>query len=203
VDPAASAPTAVLGGRSPYLDRSAPLPASDQARAQRLLDEIAADGEPLKFTFTVPASGFFRKTAEYVQSRLTRFRNVSVQVDVVDNATITQRVFVERKFMASVLIVPVSDPEPDLYNLLHGDGLINHMGYRSAAMDKALEQGRSATDEAARRSAYAEMQRLVAADVPIVPYRSQVTYTVHAKSVTGLTLHGEGAALFDRLRIGG
>jgi peptide/nickel transport system substrate-binding protein len=203
VDPGSTAPKGILAAGSPYNDAAAPLPPGDKAAAQRLLDELAADGKPLKFSLTVPASGFFRKTAEYIQSRLTGLRNVSVQVDIVDNATLTQRVFRDRDFMASVQIVPISDPEPDLYNLLHSDGLTNQMGYRSAAMDRALEKGRSARDEAGRKSAYSEVQRLIAADAPAVPYRNQIAYTVHGKSVSGITLYGEGAMLFDRVRIGG
>jgi peptide/nickel transport system substrate-binding protein len=201
IDSGSAAPKGLLAENSPYF-AAAPAPGGDRARAQGLLDEIAADGAPLKFTLTVPASGFFRKSAEYVQSRLSGLRNITVKVDVADNATFTQRVFRDRDFMASVLIVAVSDPEPDLYNLLHSGGLTNQMGYRSEDMDRALEKGRSAADEAARKTAYADMQRLVAEDVPVYPFRNQNAYTVHGTSVTGITLHGEGAMLFDRIKAG-
>ncbi|MGI5326937.1 ABC transporter substrate-binding protein [Actinomadura nitritigenes] len=202
VDPGSTAPKGVLADNSPFFDASTPLPRNDPAKAQQLLNTIAADGKPLKFALTVPASGFFRKTAEYIQSRLSSLRNVTVQVDTVDNATLTQRVFRDKDFQASVQIVPVTDPEPDLFNLLHSDGITNQMSYHSAAMDQALEKGRSATDEAGRKGAYADMQRILATDVPIYPYRNQDAYTVHGKSVSGITLYGEGALLFDRLRVG-
>lgn len=202
IDPGSSAPKGLLAENSPFFDPSAPMPGHDRAKAQELLNEIAADGTPLSFTLTVPASGFFRKSAEYVQSRLSGLRDITVKVDVVDNATFTQRVFRDRDFMASVLIVTVTDPEPDLYNLLHSEGLNNQMGYHDDEMDAALENGRSAAEESARKSAYTGMQRLLAEDVPVYPFRNQNAYTVHAESITGITLQGEGAMLFDRIKAG-
>ncbi|KAB8189650.1 ABC transporter substrate-binding protein [Nonomuraea phyllanthi] len=203
VDPGSTAPDSLYGASSPFHPSASAVPAQDVAGAQRLLDELAATGKPLRFTVSMPASGFFRRTAEYLQSRLSRLRNIQVEIEVLDNAALDRKVFTNRDFALSAQIVPVADPEPNLYKLLHSDGQTNYMGYHDPEVDAALDRGRDSADEAERREAYATVERLVMADLPVLPYRSQVAYTVHSSKLTGLTLQGDGSLLYDRLGLGG
>ncbi|WP_187414831.1 ABC transporter substrate-binding protein [Nonomuraea sp. PA05] len=203
VDPGSTTPGSLYGASSPFRPAASVLPAQNVAEAQRLLDELAAAGEPLSFTVSMPASGFFRRTAEYLQSRLSTLRNIKVEIEVLDNAALDRKVFTNRDFALSAQIVPVADPEPNLYKLLHSGGQTNYMGYANDEVDAALDQGRDSADEATRREAYTTVERLVMTDLPVLPYRSQIAYTVHSAKLTGLTLQGDGALLYDRLGLGG
>jgi peptide/nickel transport system substrate-binding protein len=199
VDPGAGAPAGLFGPSSPYGDGDAPLVPHDTAGAQKLFSELAAEGKPVAFTVTLPQSGLFQRTAEYVQSRLSTLRDVSVQIEIVDNATLDQKVFRDHDYDLSAQIVPLPDPEPNLYKLLHSGGQTNYTGFADPALDAALDAARSARDEAARKDAYATVQQIVADQVPILPFREQAAYTVHSPDLTGLVLHGDGSLLFDRL----
>ncbi|MFG1943932.1 ABC transporter substrate-binding protein [Nonomuraea sp. NPDC048826] len=199
VDPGSTPPDSLYGASSPFHPGTGVMPAQDVAQAQKLLDELAAAGEPLSFTISMPASGFFRRTSEYLQSRLSTLKNIKVEIEVLDNATLDRKVFTNRDYALSAQIVPVADPEPNLYKLLHSGGQTNYMGYASPAVDAALDKGRGSSDESARREAYAEVEKLVVADLPVLPIRQQVAYTVHRAELGGLTLHGDGSLLYDRL----
>ncbi len=203
VDPGSTPPDSLYGTSSPFHPGTGVMPEQDTARAQELLDELAAAGEPLKFTISMPASGFFRRTSEYLQSRLSTLKNLQVEIEVLDNASLDRQVFTNRDFALSAQIVPVADPEPNLYKLLHSGGQTNYMGYRNPDVDAALDMGRGSSDEGARREAYAEVERLVVADLPVLPIRQQVAYTVHSDKLSGLTLHGDGCLLYDRLGLAG
>lgn len=199
VDPSSKAPDSLYGPTSPFHPASRVLPGHDKAQAQKLLDEVAATGKPLAFTVSMPASGFFRRSAEYLQSRLSQYKNISVTIEVLDNAALDRKVFQNKDFALSAQIVPVTDPEPNLYKLLHTGGQTNYMGYTSPEMDAALDAARQSTDESARGKSYATVERLVAQDLPIVPFRNQIAYTVHSPKLVGLVLHGDGCLLYDQL----
>lgn len=202
IDPGASAPSGLYGPSSPYRTGAA-RPAHDPAGAQRLFDELAAEGKPVEFTASVATSGFFVRTAEYLQSRLGRYDGVRVEIETLDNATIDQKVFSQRDFQMSAQIVHLSDPEPNLSKLLARDGQTNYMGFADPEMDRALEDGRTAASEQERRRAYATVEKIVAEEVPVLSVRNQQPYTVHSPDLRGLTLQGDGSLLYDRLRVTG
>ncbi len=199
IDPGSSAPLSLYGPTSPFYPAKPAPVAQNKEAAQKLFDELAAEGKAVNFKITLTASGLFRRMAEYVQSRLSQFRNVTVSIEVVDNATLDKRVFRDRNYQFSAQIVPVADPEPNLYKLLRTDGQTNYMGYSNPAVDAALEAARATTDTAARADAYARIEKAVWADAPVIPVRNQEAYTVHAQSLKGLVLHGDGSLLYDRL----
>src|SRR5690606_36416180 len=122
VDPGSTAPDSLYGPTSPFHPEKSIFPEHDADAAQKLFDEIAADGTPLSFTVTMPGSGFFTRTAEYLQSRLSQYDNVTVQIESVDNATLDEKVFRKQDYQLSAQIVPVPDPEPNLAKLLATGG---------------------------------------------------------------------------------
>src|SRR5690606_2173482 len=79
--------------------------------------------------------------------------------------------------LATLKVTPVIDP--DLFRLAYhsdsipreenGWGGMNRMRYRNPHVDALLEQGRQATDPAERRRAYAEVQRILAEELPVLP----------------------------------
>jgi len=199
VDPGSTAPDSLYGPESPFHPGTSIFVAHDAEAAQSLFDELAAEGTPVSFTVTMPQSGFFTRVAEYIQSRLSQFADVTVSVDVVDNATLDERVFRNQDYQLSAQIVPVPDPEPNLAKLLQTGGQTNYMGYSNPELDAALDAGRASTDLAERGAAYATVEQIVVDEVPVLPIRNQESYTVHDPSLHGLTMHGDGSLLYDRL----
>lgn len=100
VDPGTEAkvPKTWFSESSPFNNASLTIPSNNASEAQRLLDELAAAGKPLRFSYTAAQSGLFRRTGEYLQGQLAKFRNAQVQVEVVDNATIDRRIFQGKDF---------------------------------------------------------------------------------------------------------
>ncbi|MGM7699105.1 ABC transporter substrate-binding protein [Microbacterium sp. A84] len=199
VDPGSTAPDSLYGSESPFHPGESVFVEHDADAAQELFDELADEGTPVSFAVTMPQSGFFTRVAEYLQSRLSQYDNVAVTVETVDNATIDERVFRNQDYQLSAQIVPVTDPEPNLAKLLATGGQTNYMGYSNAALDAALEEGRGSTDVTERSAAYATVEQIAVDEVPVLPIRNQESYTVHAESFNGLTLHGDGSLLYDRL----
>lgn len=199
VDPGSSAPDSLYGPESPFHPEKSTFVAHDADAAQELFDEIAADGTAVSFTVTMPQSGFFTRIGEYLQSRLSQFDNVTVEVETLDNASLDERVFRKQDYQLSAQIVPVPDPEPNLAKLLKTGGQTNYMGYSNPDLDAALEAGRASTDTEVRRAAYETVEQIVVDEVPVLPIRNQEAYTVHDSSLRGLTMHGDGSLLYDRL----
>jgi len=199
VDPGSTAPDSLYGPESAFHPGDSIFVEHDAKAAQALFSELAADGNPVSFTVTMPQSGFFTRTAEYLQSRLAQYDDVTVQIETLDNATLDERVFRKQDYQMSAQIVPITDPEPNLAKLLQTGGQTNYMGFSDPELDAALDSGRASVDEKERTAAYATVEEIVVAQVPILPIRNQESFTVHAKSLHGLTLHGDGSLLYDRL----
>lgn len=200
IDPGASAPTSLYGPSSDYYTEGA-LPSSDHQEAQQLFDELTEEEGPVTFTVSVPSSGLFVRTAEYLQSRLEQFDGVQVEIETLDNASLDQKVFSQRDFQLSAQIVHVTEPEPNLSKFLGTNGQTNHMGYSNPDVDQALEEGRTATSDDERQEAYTTVEQLVAEEAPILPVRQQMPYTIHSPELDGLVLQGDGSLLYDRLRV--
>src|ERR1700755_3099916 len=70
----------------PLFDQSSPfytdtpLRKPDKDTAQKLLDQLAAEGKPVSFTFSAFATSENRALAEAVQAQLSAFKNVTMQV---------------------------------------------------------------------------------------------------------------------------
>jgi peptide/nickel transport system substrate-binding protein len=63
--------------------------------------------------------------------------------------------------------------------------LANRWRYHSPAADALIERGRRTLDRVARRAVYAELQRVVAEDVPIVPLWHEDNVALRNRSVRG------------------
>ncbi len=60
------------------------------------------------------------------------------------------------------------DADEYMYNLFHSQGAFNQQKYANLELDVLLEKGRTTLDEAERMSVYADIQKIVAEDAPMV-----------------------------------
>ena len=71
----------------------------------------------------------------------------------------------------------------------------NRGEYANAAMDTLLQEARRTVDRTARRRLYAEVQRLAADDLPVVPLWWTDNAVVKSRALTGFTPAPDGDLL--------
>ncbi|WP_436776519.1 ABC transporter substrate-binding protein [Yinghuangia sp. YIM S09857] len=188
---------------SPWFDASATQPAKDAAEAQRLFDELAAQGKPVDFTYLVPRNPRAQRTAEFMQSRLGEYRNVHMRVEPLEIGAYTVKARVQRDFQAVLMARYVVDPEPEMYNGFRSGSPLNYGGWSNAEADAALEQARASADPAVRADAYRRFQQAVKSDVPVWVYSEAQMGQVFRTSVRDVRLYNGGTPLMDRIGLAG
>ncbi|MFI5719005.1 ABC transporter substrate-binding protein [Nocardia sp. NPDC051750] len=193
-------PTTLFRESSPYYTPDLPLHTHDPETAQRLFDELAAEGKPVKFTFTTTAQTENRLLAESVQAQLSAFDNVEAEVKVID---IIDLIKLHHTYDFDVMTGGAffDDPEPRLWTAFHGDSSRNSAGIDDAVLNKALDTGRMSTDVEQRKTIYRTVQERLIDLMPAVFYTRTVAGAATGKNVGGLTMYGSGSVLPEELWI--
>ncbi|MGK5674656.1 ABC transporter substrate-binding protein [Micromonospora sp. URMC 106] len=173
-------------------------PTADQAAATAALDAAgwkpgpdgirAKDGRPAAFALMYPATDSLRKELALAVTADAKKVGIKVTPEGLTWDAITPRM------KSDAVVMGYGTPyDPDFvsYKLFGsafaGQGFFNPGSYRSAVVDKALQDGRDKADPAARRAAYATFQKQLAADLPWVFLTYlQHTYVVR-DGVAGVT----------------
>lgn len=173
----------------------------DPARARALLDEAGypdpdGPGPGVRFTLTYKTSAdAFRVAIARVIAQMLGEVGIGVDVRSFEFSTFFADVKKGQYQLASLQTGEIA--EPDMYNnFFHSSripsplepDLANRWRYRSAEADRLIEDGRRALDRDARRRIYAQLQRVVATDVPIVPLWNEDNVAVMNVSVEGFTM---------------
>ncbi|MFE3206280.1 ABC transporter substrate-binding protein [Embleya sp. NPDC059237] len=190
---------AVFPRSSPFFDPTAAQPAADPAEAQRLFDELAAAGNPLHFTLVTARNPQSQLIAEFLQSRLTRYRNVDMSIEPLDIGAFVTTVRVNRTFQAAFDQTWQPDPEPGMYQSFHSTSPLNATGWSNPQADRALDQARATQDPAARRTAYIALQHALSADLPIWTFAESRIGPVWSNQATGVETYNGGVPYLDRI----
>ncbi|MDI2128574.1 ABC transporter substrate-binding protein [Yinghuangia seranimata] len=188
---------------SPFVDPTAVMPSNNKVEAQALLDQLAAEGKPLKFTYTTNSSAAAHAGAEYWQAQTKGMKNIEMNLEFLDGSSYATKVMIQKDFQAAEFAVTFDDPEPVLYNVLDSKGAENRTGYSNPKVDEALDKARNSTDEAVRKAAYATVQQELVKDLPFFSYEKSFAAAVQGKKgkIEGLTLFEDGLILFDRVSV--
>ncbi|MFI5716752.1 ABC transporter substrate-binding protein [Nocardia sp. NPDC051750] len=194
---AGQVPKTLFGESSPF-HTELPLPQPDRATAQRLFDELAAEGKPVSFTFTSGPTAEIRALAENVQAQLSAFANVEVAVVVTD---ITGVVELRRtnNFDMTTAAANFTDPEPALWSVFHRNSRRNMSGIDDAALNRALQDGRAGTTVEQRTDAYRRVQERLNALVPVIFQIRNEPSVVTRRNVGGVVQYGYGSLLPEEL----
>jgi peptide/nickel transport system substrate-binding protein len=155
----------------------------DPARARALLEAAGwkdrngdgmvedRDGRPFAFTIrTNQGNEERKKVAEIIQQRLKDV-GVNADIQIIEWASFIKEFIKKRRFEAIVLGWAVGT-DPDQYAIWHssqrGPDQLNHIGYSSGDVDAALEAGRTTCIQSERVAHYHRIQRLLAADQPVI-----------------------------------
>ncbi|TKG70826.1 ABC transporter substrate-binding protein [Prauserella endophytica] len=177
-----------------------PLARTDKAEAQRLFDELAAEGKPVSFTFTSGPTTEIRAIAENVQAQLSAFDNVHVEVKVVD---ITKVLALRSTYDFDMLVGSAyfADPETRLWTAFHGDSRRNLAGIDDDRLDAGLQRGRTATSTGERKAAYEEVQKRLIELVPAIFVSRPAPSVITGSNVGGVVQYGHGSLLPEELWI--
>ena len=177
-----------------------PLTTTDKDKAQRLFDELAAEGKPVSFTFTTFPTTENKAMAENVQAQLSAFNNVNVEVKVVDLAEVG-KLRATHDFDVLISSAFFRDPEPRLWTAFSSEASANMSGVKDPALDQALLDGRNATTVEERKTAYETAQQRLREQVPVVFLVRVAAGVVTAKNVGGVMQYGHGSLMPEELWI--
>lgn len=188
---------------SSYFQEDLTLPKQDKEEAQRLFDELAAEGKPVDFTFVMVSGQAFQRTTQYLQAQLNNeFENVNMEVETIDPAAGSSRIYLNRDFDMHNRpgTLPIIAPQPVLSDLLAEGGRQNVSNYSSDEMNAALDEVKAASDEEAMSEAIAEVQRIYREDLPMWFYTPGQPWAAYdPNAVTDVTLFEEGTVKWDQV----
>jgi len=189
------APTTLFAKSSPFYTDT-PLTAYDKAGAQKLFDEIAADGKPVAFTITAYQTSESKRVAEAFQAGLSAYKNVTVKVEVLDFPAATAKVNA-REFQMAPGGIGFIDPETIVYQNLHGKSPGTYSGVDDPQLNAALEKGRLSSDPAERKDAYKVVAERIAATNPIIIYTKYTNGIAFDPKVAGFVQYGNSSTRVD------
>lgn len=192
-------PTSLFAKSSPFYE-DLPLITKDPAKAQELLDELAADGKPLSFTLSVfPGAGAVLGSS--IQTQLSAFKNVKAEVATIDLATYGKTMATKDYEVITNSITLGAEPEPRLWFSLHGTSGGNFSGVDDAEINAALDAGRDGATEAERKTAYDALQKRLIEIVPMIIHQTGTLAYMANTNVGGAQQYGHGSLLPETLWI--
>lgn len=193
----AEVPETMFPEASPFF-ADIPLNESNSAEAQKLFDELAAEGKPLDFTFMSYPVSDSRMLAEAVQTQLSAYDNVNVEVEVLDFSAAFARSSAH-DFDMLVSSAITQDPDNALWTAFHSTSAGNFLGIADPELDAALESGRFAQTESDRQSAYETAQRRLAALDATIWYVRAAPAVIASPKVNGIKMFTLGSPLPEEL----
>ncbi|HET7502275.1 MAG TPA: ABC transporter substrate-binding protein [Kofleriaceae bacterium] len=170
----------------------------DLAAARRLLDEAGLrdpDGDGpaprLRLVYKTSADAFRVAIARVIAAQLAEV-GIAVEVRSFEFATFFADVKKGAYQLASMQTAEIT--EPDFYFMYFHSSWIptadnpdgfNRWRYRSAPVDQLTLAGRQELDRERRKQIYAEVQRIVAEDVPIIPLWHEDNVVLTNRDVEG------------------
>ena len=196
----AEVPTSLFPEGTPFFNPDVQFPGPDPVEAQRLLDELAAEGTPVAFTI-VNAGGDSNTQSIAIQTQLSAYDNLEVEVAQIDGASYGTTLY-GGEFDVAIYGVGGQTPDPVIQSMNTG-WAIPIASMDSAEVDALLAQEREATTFEDRKAALDELTQAIA-DL----YRFKWRNVNHAwaamnPDVAGLVNYGQGTSLLENFgRVG-
>jgi peptide/nickel transport system substrate-binding protein len=188
----------------------------DPERARELLAEAGyPDGFEVEFWVPASGSGMQQPVAmgTVIQDYLSRV-GIEATIQQFEWGTYLDRVIVP---LDSADTVPAmfqmswigdnGDPDNFLYILLSGDQFppfgFNLGYYTNPEVDAILREARTTSDHDARVTLYVAAQRLIMADMPVVPVDHETQIVIHRSGIEGFVPHPTGVFRFEKVEVSG
>jgi peptide/nickel transport system substrate-binding protein len=182
-------------------DKSVPHHPFDPRRAKRLLDEAGfpdPDGDGplprLRLSFKTTTIELRRRIAEAFKEQLGHV-GIELEIRSYEWGTFYSDIKNGNFHLYSLAWVGIMDPDI-YYQILHSSAVPpngdNRGRYINRSLDTLLEQGRTNTDPAQRKAIYAEVQQIIAADLPFIPLWWVKNVVVRSPAVHGFKSYPDG-----------
>ncbi|GGL12310.1 ABC transporter substrate-binding protein [Nocardia jinanensis] len=182
-------PDTLFVDSSPFYDPDKKIHVHDPVLAQKLLDELAAEGKPLSFSITAYSTPESQRGSQALQAQLLRFDNIEVTVESMDFAGLAARLN-SGDYDMSITGMNGTDPEPMFYQRLFSQSRGNPFKVVDPQLDEALAQGRMSTDVDERRRAYGTVQDRLIELTPFILYTRPGSALLSAPTVGGVSFTG-------------
>jgi peptide/nickel transport system substrate-binding protein len=144
--------------------------------------------EGTKFRMMVNQGNVLREDWLTFTQQAVKAIGIEIEPEVIEWATLVNRVTVDRDFDAvGVPFCGVTAEPSELYDQLHTDSAGNYQGYSNPDMDALLEQARQELDTDKAKGIYKQIQALYMDDVPMFSAWYRPFLHVAKKSFAGYT----------------
>ncbi len=155
----------------------------DPARAKALLAE-AGHPNGFEYVLSTPQVSVFQQINQLLQEQLDAV-GIKLTLQPAAASEWYARVVSGATNLTPTRWTQRADPDGLLYILFHSKGFANTMKYRNGQVDALLDQARTVYDVDARKKLYAEAQRQIVADLPMVPLLFGAEYAALRAPVNG------------------
>jgi peptide/nickel transport system substrate-binding protein len=164
-------------------------------------DPAAARASATGFSFTLKTANTQDsiQVGQLIQAQLAK-AGITVNLLPEDFARLTTETRVQHQFEAALTGWSGRiDPDGNTYAFWHTGGSFNDGLYSNPQVDQLLEQGRAASDQAARKPIYQSLQRLLAGSAVDVYIYDPVVPQISSTKVQGFTLFPDGINRFSEV----
>ncbi len=195
-----------LSPLDPMYDKQARHYDFDPAKARALLDEAGwrdikggirhnDKGERLTFELVTTAGNRTREQVQQVLQSQWRQIGIDVRLKAEPPRVFSSESLNKRGFTGLAMYAWVTRPEGVPRSTLHSNEIPtaannwsgqNHPGYKNPDMDRALDAAEREIDPVKRRSYFAEIQRLYADDLPVLPLYHRADAFIFPKQLKGV-----------------
>jgi len=184
---------------SPFYNPSLKAPTPNLDEAQSLIDDYVADkGGPVKLELMATETS--RLLVETLQQQWSRLDNLDVQISIPEPAEY-QRRLLAKEFSISGGAVYGLDPEPYMYDFLNSKSASNRGGFKSPAIDAALDAGRAAATMDERKAAYADFEKAFWQELPYLLTTRLAYATVVGDKVKDFRIIEDGLPDFTHVTV--
>jgi peptide/nickel transport system substrate-binding protein len=155
----------------------------DPKKARDLLSE-AGYPEGLDVVLSTPQIAVFNQINQLVQEQLAAV-GVRATLQPASQSDWYARLVRRETNFSPTRWTQRPDPDGLLYILFHSQGFANTTGYSNPKVDELLSKARQTFDQDERTKLYSEVQRLVVADLPMLPLFFSVEYAAIRDNVHG------------------
>ncbi len=168
---------------SPFFFKDLAIPARDVAKAKALLKQAGVP-TPVPVTLTITNGSDIQQAGEVIQSMASE-AGFEVKIKAMEFASSLQAAYAG-DFQAYLIgWSGRSDPDGNMWQMLHTGGTFNYGHYSNADVDKALDDARTVAAVDQRRSFYAKVWEQERKDLPLIYLWTGKNIVGMKKSLTG------------------
>ncbi len=173
---------------SPYHQTAYNLPNYNPEDAQKIFDALAKEGKPFEMKLVTYSNSDLKRLAAYVQQVMSAYKNVKIDVNIVDQAMLTKTCKDQLNFDLCVDggVLVANGAEPTISGHLATGGIYNWGQYSNPKMDADLKAASATMDEGQVKADYDDVQKMVAEDLPLYIFGSETRYLLLRDNTGGI-----------------